>query len=493
MDGLYWLIPAVTTFLSAASAVHILLNMKDDTDRAVSWLVVVFVFPLAGVICYLCWGISRRNTFGVRVARTVSAASGPDSELRVIAGRRRAVSPFIAREYEKSEFQRISFRVMYDRMFPENPPLAGNAVTLLCDGTDAYPEMLSAIAHAEKSIDMQSFIFANDRIGTRIFKALLVRARKGVRVRVIYDNFGSFGAMATRFFGRYENLTPNLEIHAFSRASLLQPWNFQLRNHRKLLVIDGKTAFTGGLNISADNFSFRPGKKPAIHDLHARIEGPAVGELLLAFLIDWCVASRENPAKVFQTEEFPTPEKAGDSVVRVISSGHGYHYEGTSRSFHIAAATARDSLWIQTPYFVPDSPFVQALKLAALRGVDVRVVVPAANNHFFMGLASKSLYETLLADGVRIFERRGNFSHAKALLADGEWAYFGSSNCDVRSFRLNYEIDLAVSGGDFVPALYEQFAAAFAESDEITPDAVAAVPVSLRLLRSACALFTPIL
>ena len=268
----------------------------------------------------------------------------------------------------------------------------------------------------------------------------------------------------------------------------------QLRNHRKLLVVDGKTAFIGGLNISEENFKWftKPGRE--IHDFHCRLTGPAVGELQYAFLCDWFYASRNRDGEALFTRDFfPIPEARGDSVVRTVPSGHGYLFEGSEKVFFTAASTARKSIWIISPYFAPSKDFSKALRMASARGVDVRVIVPRNNNHWYVKMAARSFYESLTGNGVRVFERLGTFTHAKAMLVDGEWAYFGSSNCDIRSFRLNYELDLLISQGDFPEALHRQFLEELKNSAEITPRDLASRSVPQKLLESVCALMTPVI
>lgn len=479
----------------AAAALHILLSMRDDTERAALWLVVIAFLPVAGLFLYLFCGVSRRNTLGRRVAERLDALrNAKDRDLvRLLGTIADSLAPFVFLNRAEG-VPSASFRVMTDRLFPSEPPLSGNGIKLYVDGDEAYPAMLKAIRSARSTVNMQSFIFSNDRIGQAIMAELKEKARQGVQVKVIYDTFGSFGAVLSRFFLKYQRKTPNLRMHAFSHMTLFTPWRFQLRNHRKLLIVDGETAFIGGLNISADNFSWRrEARRPEIHDLHCRVRGPAVLRLQQTFLSDWCVAAREDESEVFSDKYFPRPEKHGTNVVRTIASGHGYCFEGSENVFLTAAATAKRLLWICTPYFVPDLPLLRSLTLTAARGVDVRVIVPKKNNHRFMGLASKNMYETLLAHGVRIFERTGNFSHAKAMLCDNEWCLFGSSNCDVRSFRLNYELDLLISDGPFVRDLFTQLCEEFEQADEVSLQDAAKTSFPQRLAQAFCALFRPIL
>ena len=475
---------------------HCLYNMRSKAERTMLWIAVMMALPGIGWILYLCFGFSSRAKFKSFVEEQLAASLDvrkklPCGLLEQTADSQIRFSP------DASNFSGMNPEtlIMLDRIFPEQPLLTGNDVRLICNGDRAYPEMIHAIESAKHFIHIQSFIIADDSVGKAIFDALERQAAKGVLVRVIYDKFGSFHAIRSHFFRRYSGKSPNLEIHAFSRLSLWTPWRIQLRNHRKLLIVDGKTAFIGGLNISADNFRIRRRKVPPIRDLHCCVMGPAVMRLQMSFLNDWCIASHCPPEKVFDPEMFPViKETSGTHVLRVIPSGYGCEQNGTEKVFFTAAACARRSLWIMTPYFVPDLPFLKALRTTSMRGVEVRIVLPEKNNHKYMFLASRSLYESLLEDGVRIFERRGSFSHAKAMLVDGEWCYFGSSNCDVRSFRLNYELDLLISSGSFLQDLHGEFRKAFLESREITlENLLKKQSIPARILENICALFTPIL
>ena len=309
-------------------------------------------------------------------------------------------------------------------------------------------------------------------------------------MNILFDRFGSLKSCWFLLRCRSGNL-PNFKIRPFSHASLLTPWRIQLRNHRKLLIVDGVTAFTGGLNISQENI--RTADHLGIHDFHCRVHGPIVGELQYSFLCDWLYASKSPPDHLFLREYFPLPERCGNDTVRLIASGHGYFFEGTESVFFTAASTAKKSLWIVTPYFVPTHAFSKALRMAAARGVDVRIIIPAINNHWYVKMASSSFYGPLLADGVRIFERSEVFSHAKAMLVDDQWSFLGSSNCDIRSFRLNFELDLLTESGDFPAVLRKQLQAELRKSVEVLPEVFSRRSLFRKLAESVCALMSPVL
>ncbi|MCK5843232.1 MAG: cardiolipin synthase [Victivallales bacterium] len=487
----------ITMTVALPTAVHILLNKQDEPVSSVLWLLVVFVFPGAGVVLYLFFGINRVKTKGLRIGL---AQDSLHCELRSQDnGESPANSPRKAYERylsNQSEFEMVSgsgyssHQKMLDRLLPDTIPLSGNQMRLLSDGTEAYPAMLEAIKNAESSIHLQSYIIMNDWTGGEIFKLLRQKAASGVKVKVLYDRFGSWTAFSTFFFTKFLRGERNIEARPFS---LRMPWTIQLRNHRKLLVCDGRVGFIGGINISSENISSPGLAGRNIHDLHCEVLGPAVSELQFSFLRDWYCTSKCSLNELMRPEYFPKHYAAGDSTVRLVASGPGQSFEASEMLHMTAVATAERYIWIMTPYFVPDKPFLKALRNAVARGVEVKIIVPAMNNHWYIKLATSHLYPYLLETGVRVFEKRGAFSHVKALLVDGSWCRMGSSNCDVRSFRLNYELDAVIENGTFIKELHDQFLKEMRESEEIFITDSADKSMPRQLAESVCALFTPIL
>ncbi len=475
-------------------ALHIILNKYDEPERTLLWLLVVFSFPVFGTLLYLFFGINRRQTLGSRIEAfsRLLETEKHDQSLVSVSDYYLHTQTHIFKTYGYNK-KNFCFISMLDRMLPDTCPLEGNKVELLCDGDMAYPAMLEAIRSAKHSIHLQSYIISNDSVGKMIFDAMAERAAAGVKVRVIYDSIGSIEAMAGMFFRNYMKKNSGMKIVPFSNANILMPWRIQLRNHRKLLVVDGRSAFIGGINISNENQRRFARKGSDIHDLHCQVTGPAVGELQFSFLRDWCFASKERPAKLFTHENFPEIEVQGNEVVRVVPSGHGHCFEGTESVFYTAVSTAQKYIWIMSPYFVPDKPFSKALRTAAARGVEIKIIVPRSNNLWYVRMATCSLYKTLITAGARIFEKTGRFSHAKAMLVDGEWAYIGSSNCDVRSFRLNYELDFTVTGDEFISDLRDQFINEINDSEEVTMLDTMSYSILRQIVQNLCSLLTPIL
>jgi len=484
---------AVYLLLQLGFAAHILLTRTEESASAMMWLLVIILLPGIGMIIYCFFGIIRIKTVGVRVRKIQDFV---DSSKNKYMGKQiKSYLDNIKKFIPEPGSYNPEVRKLLDNLLPTRVPLSGNHLELLRDGTSVYPRMLEDINKAKHSIRMQSFIIMNDPVGKKLFDALEAQAENGVDVKVQYDSFGSIKATFSYFFQRYvkQNLK-NLKIKPFSPLNIFAPWRIQLRNHRKLLVIDGKIAYIGGVNIAQENMKTNKlPRRKHIHDLHCRITGPAVAELQMAFLKDWVYSTRSKLIPEELPYDFPQLKSKGESIVRVVDSGPGQNYQGSQNVFFTAAATAKKTLWILTPYFVPDYSYIKALAMTAARGVDVRVIVPKNNNHPFVAQASQSFYRSLISSGVKVFKKKGNFSHAKAMLVDGEWAFMGSSNCDVRSFRLNFELDFCVQKGAFIDDLKAQFDEELAASEEITLQAVNNKSILVKLRENFCALFAPIL
>ena len=466
---------------------------RQEPSEALFWLLIVALLPPIGIVLYLFFGITRVD----RADWMIRAIRGTFLDER---GRRwREERQKVARRLEEftsdTTIANAPPSQTLDRLFPDTLLLKGNHVELLRDGSSVYPRMLEDIRAAKSSIRLQSFIFMSDEVGKRMLNALEEKAREGVDVKVLFDSVGCFKSYFSRFFRKYLfSRIPNFQLQAFSRLNLLMPWKFQLRNHRKLLVIDGRVAYSGGINIAAENerASSIP-RNRYIHDLHCRITGPAVSQFTESFFRDWSYTTRQSPGECYCAGDFHLPECAGNTTLRVVAGGPGDHYQGTRKLFFAAASTARRSLTIMTPYLVPGSSYIEALCMAAARGVEVRIIVPEHNNHFYVDMAAQNSYPTLLRSGVRIFRKTGIFSHTKALLVDNEWGFMGSSNCDSRSFRLNFELDFCFGGGDFLQSMCEQVRLELADSTELLLFQAESRPVWRQFLSGCCALLTPIL
>lgn len=477
--------------LFAAVAMHCLTHPRDPRST-LAWLFATWLLPVLGALLYLTVGIDRvREKSWQKYRSDQTFRSNRDLRerdthpLAYWRGIRAAVRVHPA-DRSAEELNRI-----LDRVAPEHPLLGGNAIGILVDARAAFPDMFAAIRAARRHIHVQSYIIGADETGRALMEALAERAAAGVKVRVLYDELGSAAARWRGFFRRYAHVR-GLRMLGFTQANpLKRQFQINLRNHRKILVVDGATGYIGGMNFY-DVYRDRPGHA-AIHDYHFRVNGPAVLELQYAFLRDWYYMSDESPEELLAPEYFPQTAPAGPTTLRLLNNGPTI---AESRSLldalFAALTTARRQALIVTPYFVPPEELRQALRAAALRGVEVKILVPAINNHFYVGLASRALYDELLESGVRIFELPPPFLHAKALLVDDSVAVIGSANIDMRSLRLNYETNLIAMDAHFAMALKRVVLDDLALAQEVTLAAWRARPAHRRIAENFCSLLSPV-
>lgn len=465
-------------------SLHVLLN-KHRPVSAVLWLASLWAFPFVGAFVYLCFGVDQveRGAVARDTCRRILRERGLPPDGEGVAGRA-APGPLPAgRGVEILDVTNHGRRAL--------AKMGGNRIELLVDGDEFYPALHDAIAAARDSIHLQSFIIARDATGRELVEHLAARARDGVAVRLLYDRFGSTYAHYGATFRPARRA--GVKVASISHASPLRGrFQVNLRNHRKVAVIDGRIGFTGGINVGDLNLSARAGGAP-IRDYHLFVSGPAVSELQLQFVADWSFASGEPPAELVLERYFPAQERTGDALVNVVQGGPYSGGQALTDLLFAAIGAATRSLRIVTPYFVPNEPILQAIRAAARRGVDTRLVVPQLGNHWYVDYAARSLYTSLLESGVRIFERRPPFSHAKALVVDESYAVLGSPNLDYRSLHLNFETAVEVAEPAFLSRLNEQIASELAHSVEVSLDAHRARSIARRLAENFCYLFQPLL
>ena len=468
------------------------LKRRRNASATLLWIFVVWSFPGIGLLLYLSFGVDRVPNKGLKNKAHNQLMMRQRNE------RHQDASAFVAWHFDhrtdlaaiESTFTR-QLNQSIDGINPEHPLLDGNRIEPLLCGDQAYPLMMQAIRSATDHIHLQSFIIARDETGTEFLDALKAKAKEGVKVRLLFDRFGSAHAYLGGMFRKYRNI-PNLEIQGWTQANpLKRQFQINLRNHRKNLVVDGKTAFFGGVNISGENKTTHGHN--AIRDYHFKVEGPLVHELQYSFLRDWFFMTEEPIDSLLRPEHFPEIKPVGPAMARIIDSGPSAAPEMLGEAFFNAIVMAQSQVLIVTPYFVPTIDILKALRSAARRGVDVRIIVPEKNNHRYSGMATKALYEELLAAGARIFHRKPPFIHAKAMVVDGTVALVGSANLDVRSLELNYETTVLISGETAVNQLKLIVHEDMEQSTEINLNEWLQRPAIQKLGENLCALMTPVL
>ncbi|WP_339526071.1 cardiolipin synthase [Pseudomonas sp. EA_35y_Pfl2_R111] len=357
-----------------------------------------------------------------------------------------------------------------------SPLTTGNRVELLQDGPRTYTSMLEAIADAREHINMESYIFDDDEVGQHFADALIAKQQAGVQVNLIHDSVGTLGT-ATSFFTRLSEAGVQVvEFNPINPLTAKAGWTVNQRDHRKLLIVDGRIAFLGGINISSvySGSSLRLGSQddPASdlpwRDTHLRLEGPVVGELQKLFIDTW--AKQKGPPLPID-QYVPAAEARGSEVVRAIGSSPDDPYSLIYVTLISALRSAQDEIWLTNAYFVPDPQLLSTLKDAVARGVDVRLILPSSTDSWLVFHAGRAYYDELLQAGVRLYERHEALLHAKTAVIDGVWSTVGSTNLDWRSFLHNQEVNAVVLGNDFGDKMRAAFRADLEKSREITlPD-----------------------
>lgn len=367
-----------------------------------------------------------------------------------------------------------------------SPLTTGNRVRLLQDGPATYQAMLEAIVAARDHINMETYILDDDDVGRRFAQALVDKRREGVQVNLIRDSVGTLGTPAAFFDDLVANGVRVLEFNPMNPLESRRDWLLNQRDHRKLLIVDGRTAFLGGINISSvysggsarHGMQARPVGNPAWRDTDLQLHGPVVAELQQLFLATWAAQKGEPLAPA---NYLPPPEVAGDEVVRAIGSSPEDPYSLIYATLLSAIGSARTSVHLTNAYFAPDPQLLDALEAAAARGVDVTLILPGTTDSWLVLQAGRGYYERLLRAGVKIHERRGVILHSKTALIDGVWATVGSTNLDWRSFLHNHELNAVVLGVGFGHQVQAMFAKDLAASDAITPEQWSRRPLHRRV------------
>ncbi len=350
------------------------------------------------------------------------------------------------------------------------PLIAGNMVTLLFDGPKTIAAMMTAIAAAKDTINLETYLFEQDPLGIKFADLLIAKQNEGVQVSIIYDCIGTMGTPEAFFIRMQDAGIRMLPYHPLSPFHKLRRWRLNNRDHRKILVVDGKVAFAGGVNISATyarGSMFRsPGKNPTSagwRDTHLRIEGPAVAALQWTFLDNW---ASQKESVLPDRDYYPPLPPAGDKVLRVLRSEPGKHHD-VYKAYALAFQGATKSIHITAAYFVPDRQIVKNLLDAAHRGVDVKIILPTVTDSGLISRASHSFYTPMLKAGIKVYELKTNMLHAKTAVIDGSWSTVGSTNMDTRSFLHNKEVNVIVLGDDFGREMESAFQDDLKDSSEV--------------------------
>jgi cardiolipin synthase A/B len=478
LDAWPLLLAVAVPLLHAVTTVHVILH-KRNVRSAVGWVGLIWLAPVVGVVVYALLGVNRIQ----RKAQALAIDHAAYLEWIPVA----AVSETTLQQTLPENRSRLASLVRLGDRVCGRPLLEGNRVVPLVDGDEAYPAMLEAIEAASRSVSLTSYIFDAGAVGDRFVQALGDATRRGVEVRVLVDDVGArYSIPRIRGSLRREGV----RVAHFMPGIL--PWRmpyFNLRNHRKILVVDGIVAFTGGLNLR-DEFWRGIAAGHFARDLHFMLEGPVVSEIQEVFADDWTFTTRE---RLEGATWFPPPSPRGRVAARAISDGPDIDYEKLETMMLGALSVATDTVRIMTPYFLPDPALLTALNVAALRGVEVEVVIPSKGNLALVQWASTAQLDQLLEKGVRIFASPPPFDHSKLMVVDGCWTLLGSANWDSRSLQLNFELNVECYDpflGEAMDALFEERRRA---SRPVTLEAVQGRPFPVKIRDGVARLFSPYL
>jgi cardiolipin synthase len=470
-----WGVIAVSVLASA----HAIL-VKRDTRSTIGWVGLIWLSPVFGALAYFLLGVNRIRSRATQLRAGVTRAALAN----------RAAIPGAERLADAIGPDRVPLRSLATLVgrITDRPLLDGNLIEPLVGGDQAYPLMLEAIQSARRSIALASYIFDNDPTGRQFADALAAAVARGVQVRVLIDGIGSsytipsiVGVLAAKGV-RVERFLPTSVPIYFPYANL--------RNHRKIMVVDGTIGFTGGLNIRDGCWLAHHPAHP-VRDMHFRLRGPVVAHLLEVFIEDWAFAADETltgPAWA------PGLGSAGTALARGIRFGPDDADIGRIKLVLVGALTAAQrSVRIMTPYFLPDDAICQALDVAAARGVQVDIVLPEHNNLALVGWASTALLWQVLGRGCNVWMSPPPFDHTKLMVVDAAWAMFGSGNWDDRSLRLNFEFNVETYDRELAGRLDRQIADVIARSRRKTLADVDARSLPVRLRDGIARLFSPYL
>lgn len=446
----------------------------QGVERTLAWIFAILAFPGIGAIFYITLATPsvKRTTKRKKIsAKTISALV-----------RTRANIPPTDTTCMKESILNLTTSLT------GIPPSQGNLVSLLADDNLAFQRIEESLNNARKSIWAEYYIIRRDETGKRFLEILTEKSREGVEVKLLYDALGSMG-IDSKLLNKLKKAGG--EVEAFLPLNpLRRRWSVHLRNHRKMIIVDGEIGYTGGMNVG-DEYSGRARKKGMLvfQDTHLELRGPAVGDLAIIFTEDWSFATD----KPLEPPHPPPPIKGASSIVAVVPSGPDQDVNANAMVYFSGISMARGRVLLTSPYFVPDEPTLQALISAAMRGVDVRILVPAISDVRLMRLAARSYYTELLKAGVRIFEFQPSMLHAKTMVVDGIWGIVGSANVDIRSFRLNFEAGAVIFDTKFAVELEKRFYSDLEKSHEITLSQLARDSYLQRLSIGAVKLLSPLL
>lgn len=466
--------------LALIAAIHAIFHTRTS-QGTIAWVIALLTLPALSLPLYLLLGPRKYQHY-------INMKLQGDKETQEIKQK-------LLEQYEefKSPLKNEKGDIRALEGLAKLPFTSNNSAQLLIDGQQAFPAMLKAIDEAKEYILVQFYIVRDDEMGLRFKDVLIKKVQEGIKVYFLYDNIGSHD-LAHHYIKNMEN--NGIEVACFNDAEFsINRLQLNFRNHRKILITDGKKAFVGGLNLGNEYIGISD-KFTCWRDTHALFTGPCVQGVQLAFLEDWYSETRKIPKMNWtpiksegpESKELPFPDKD----VLVLPSGPIDDLETGTLFFLHLINSARNRLWIASPYFIPDVQIISALQLAVLRGVDVRILLPGQPDNKLMQLTSYASFQEVISTGVKIYHYLPGFMHQKVLLIDNNISAIGTANLGNRSFRINFELMMLIAGRSFASEVEEMLKHDFSLSQEFDVNKIQLKPFFSRLVIKAARLMAPL-
>lgn len=469
--------------LNMLLAIIVVFLERKDAGATWAWILVLFFIPGLGFFMYLLFGRSLAGSkmFQWEDQKKMGIAQLISNQLMEICTGKFSYRNDIEKKYHDLIFMHLSNN---DAVLTQD-----NEVEIFTDGKEKFEALFTDISNAKDHIHLQYYILKKDLIGKKLLAELIKKAKEGVKVRVLYDDLGS-RRMTRSFFKELRLAGGEVEVFFPSKLHIIN-LRMNYRNHRKLAIIDGKIGYVGGFNVGDEYLGFNP-KFGYWRDTHLRLQGSSVYAIQTRFILDWNQASHRHDIH-YTPDLFPNHNSSGDVGIQIVTSGPDSEWEQIKNGYIKMITSAKKTVWIQTPYFIPDASLLDALRIAALSGVDVRIMIPNKPDHMFVYWATLSYIGEMLKTGAKVYIYDNGFIHAKTIIVDSEISSVGTANIDVRSFRLNFEVNAFIYHASIAHQLTKGFLEDMEVSRELTKEEYQQRSLNIRFKESISRLLSPIL
>lgn len=472
----------IILILNIVLAITVIFLERRDPTSTWAWILVLFFLPLVGFILYLSLGRQMRKKHLFRWEGQKDIGIDKLITYQIEALEENTL------DFHTEEVGKHKSLIHMNLKTSDSVLTQDNHIEIFDDGEKKFEALIEDILNAKDHIHIQYYIFKLDHLGNRIITALKKKAQQGIKVRILYDEMGSRGVKKRHFKELFE-LGGEVEVFFPSILPLINP-RLNFRNHRKIVIIDGRVGYIGGFNVGDEYLGLNK-KFGYWRDTHLRIEGSSVHPLQTRFLLDWNQASHNNI--VYSERYFPAIPKKGDVAMQIVSSGPDTEWPAIKNGYLKMLMSAKRYIYIQTPYFIPDNSFLNAIEIAALSGIDVRIMIPNKPDHMFVYWATYSYVGKLLRAGAKIFIYEKGFIHAKMIVIDDEISTVGTANIDVRSFSLNFEVNAFIYNRPISHEIAEIFEKDILDCTELTIEKYENRSNIIKFKESISRLLSPIL